>query len=64
LSTDPTPVLVSREFDDLLLQARGLTLVRPLLVERGARQEDLDAHQHELERVRQRLADLVRGEAA
>jgi hypothetical protein len=62
--TDRESTLVSREVDDLLLQARGLTLVRPILAERGASQDELDAHTQELERVRQRLADLVRGEAA
>jgi hypothetical protein len=56
--------LVSHEIDDLLLQARGLALVRPILAERGVSQDELDAHTQELERVRQRLADLVRGEAA
>jgi hypothetical protein len=64
LSTNPAPVLVSREVDDLLLWARGLALVHPLLAERGASQEELDAHAQELERVRHRLADLVLGEAA
>jgi hypothetical protein len=64
LSIDPTPVLVSREVDDLLLQARGLALVGPILAERGASQDELDAHTQELERVRHRLADLVLGEAA
>jgi hypothetical protein len=57
-------ILVSREIDDLLLQARGLVLVRPILAERGASQDDLDAHTRELERVRARLASLVGGEAA
>jgi hypothetical protein len=56
--------LVSHEIDDLLLQARGLALVRPILAERGVSQDELDAHTQELERVRQRLANLVRGEAA
>jgi hypothetical protein len=56
--------LVSHEIDDLLLQARGLALVRPILAERGVSQNELDAHTQELERIRQRLANLVRGEAA
>jgi hypothetical protein len=56
--------LVSHEIDDLLLQARGLALVGPILAERGVSQDGLDAHTQELERVRHRLADLVLGEAA
>ena len=53
--------LVSREIDDLLLHVRGLVLVRPLLADRGASQEELDAHTTELERLRRRLAALISG---
>lgn len=62
--SDRESTLVSHEIDDLLLQARGLALIRPILAERGVSEDELDAHAQELERVRQRLADLVRGEAA
>jgi hypothetical protein len=55
--------LVSREIDDLLLHIRGLVLVRPLLASRGASRDELDAHEHELERLRKRLAALIRGTA-
>jgi hypothetical protein len=61
---DRDSVLVSREIDDLLLQVRGLVLVRPILAERGASPDELDAHTRELERVRHRLAHLVEGDAA
>jgi len=54
-------VLVSREIDDLLLHLRGLVLVRPLLAERGATTDELDAHTNELERLRRRLVDLISG---
>jgi hypothetical protein len=54
--------LLSREVDDLLLQARGLVLVRRVLAERGVGREALDAHTEELARVRARLADTIRGE--
>ncbi|MFY9578850.1 MAG: hypothetical protein WAQ33_05950 [Gaiellaceae bacterium] len=54
--------LVSREIDDLLLQVRGLVLVRPILGKRGATDHELDAHANELERLRRRLADLIRGQ--
>jgi len=53
--------LVSREIDDLLLHIRGLVLVRPLLASRGASRDELDAHENELERLRNRLAALIRG---
>jgi hypothetical protein len=53
--------LLSSEIDDLLLHARGLVLVRKILAERGATEAELEAHESELERVRRRLADIVRG---
>lgn len=58
--TDVT-VLLGRGIDDLLLQLRGLVLVRKLLAERGATRAELDAHTDELERVRRRLANVIRG---
>ena len=45
--------LLAHEIDDLLLQARGLVLVRDLLAERGATRTELDAHSDELARVRE-----------
>jgi hypothetical protein len=56
-----TDTLLSREIDDLLLQARGLVLVRKILAERGATPGELEAHTRELERVRRRLAETIRG---
>jgi len=53
--------LLAHEIDDLLLQARGLVLVRDLLAERGASRTELDAHTDELARVRTRLAATIRG---
>jgi hypothetical protein len=47
--------LLDHRIDDLLLQARGLELVRELLARRGASREELDAHTRELERVRGEL---------
>jgi hypothetical protein len=52
------------DHEDLLLRLRGLVLVRDLLSERGATRAELDAHTNEIERVRERLADLIRGQAA
>jgi hypothetical protein len=54
--------LLGTEIDDLLLQARGLLLVRDMLAERGASQDTVDAHTEELERVRHQLAELIGGE--
>jgi hypothetical protein len=51
----------SREVRDLLLQARGLALVRPILAARGVPQEELDAHTAELARVSERIAELTSG---
>jgi hypothetical protein len=51
--------ILDRRIDDLLLQARGLVLVRQLLARRGASPAELDAHTRELERVRHRLARAI-----
>ena len=48
------------DIDRLLVRLRGLVLVRDLLERRGASKPELDAHSAEIERVRWRLADLVR----
>jgi hypothetical protein len=55
--------LLSREIDDLLLHVRGLVLVRGLLAERGASEDELEAHSRELGRLRHRLTSLVGGAA-
>jgi len=55
--------VLSREIDDLLLDVRGLALVRELLAERGASRAELDAHADELERRRRRLAMMIKGVA-
>jgi hypothetical protein len=49
------PSILNHEIDNLLLQARGLVLVRDLLARRGASDSELDAHTNELERVRVEL---------
>jgi hypothetical protein len=51
--------LLGTEVDDLLLQARGLLLVRDMLAARGASEAEVDAHSEELERVRHQLAELI-----
>jgi len=49
----------AREIDDLLLHIRGLVLVREILRQRGATAAELDAHTAELERLKDRLAELA-----
>jgi len=51
--------LLDRQIDDLLLEARGLALVRDLLAERGASAAELDAHTRALERARAELAERI-----
>ena len=47
--------ILDHQIDDLLLEARGLVLVRDLLARRGASPAELDAHTNELQRVRGEL---------
>jgi hypothetical protein len=54
-------ILLGRGIDDLLLQLRGLVLVRELLAERGATRAEVDAHTDELERVRNQLIGMIGG---
>jgi CheY-like chemotaxis protein len=54
-----TEALLDREIDDLLLDARGLALVRDLLEERGASTAEIASHARALNRVRTRLVDLI-----
>jgi hypothetical protein len=49
-----------RELDDLVLHLKGLVLVRDLRRHRGADAEELGMYGAEIERVRDRLASLVR----
>ena len=50
----------SREVGDLLLSLKGLVLVRALLEDRGASVAEIRQHSDEIERLRARLAELVR----
>ena len=59
--TSETRTLLDREIDDLLLDARGLALVRDMLVKRGATVEEIASHTRALARARARLAELIRG---
>ena len=56
-----TPAVLNREIDDLLLQMRGLAVVRDILSSRGASSAEITAHSRELESVRSRLTELISG---
>jgi hypothetical protein len=49
-----------RKLDDLLLQLKGLVLVREVRERRGADEDELLMYGVEIDRVRNRLARLVR----
>ena len=50
----------THEITDVLTQLKGLVLVRPILEARGVSNEELRRHADEIDRVRARLAELVR----
>ena len=52
-----------RELDDLVLHLKGLVLVRKVQETRGAAHDELQMYGAEIERVRDRLAELVRAGA-
>jgi hypothetical protein len=49
-----------RELDDLVLHLKGLVLARNFREARGADAAELDMYRAEIDRVRDRLANLVR----
>jgi hypothetical protein len=53
-----------REIDDLVLQLKGLVYARAVLESREASSDAIRVHEVEIERVRSRLAELVRMAAA
>ena len=50
----------THEINDVLTQLKGLVLVQPILESRGVSNEELERHTGEIDRVRARLAELVR----
>ena len=50
----------THEITDVLTQLKGLVLVQPILEARGVSDDELERHTGEIDRVRARLADLVR----
>jgi hypothetical protein len=53
-----------RELDDLVLHLKGLVLVRKLRERDGAEEAELSMYGAEIERVRERLADVAKLQAA
>ncbi|MDQ2982952.1 MAG: hypothetical protein M3R70_03365 [Actinomycetota bacterium] len=49
-----------RELDDLVLHLKGLVHVRALLENRGASAAEIEQHATEIERLRVRLAQVVK----
>jgi hypothetical protein len=52
------------ELDRVLLHIKGLVFLRALLEEQGASEAEMAEHTDELERERERLAQLVRAAPA
>jgi hypothetical protein len=50
----------THEINDALTQLKGLVLVQPILEARGVSNKELERHMEEIDRVRSRLAELVR----
>jgi hypothetical protein len=66
LNRSASPDLVRRsraelnaEIEQLLMEVRGLVLVKGVLKRRGVTRVELEAHGAEIERTRRRLADLI-----
>ena len=52
---------MTAKLDDLVLQLKGLVLVRELRQSRDAEDSELQMYRDEIDRLRSRLADLVKG---
>ena len=50
-----------RELDDLVLHLKGLVYARAVLEDRGAAPAAITVHEAEIDRLRDRLAELVKG---
>jgi hypothetical protein len=48
------------QLNDLVLQLKGLVLVRDLQEQRGAARGEIDMYDAEIDRVRERLASFVK----
>ena len=52
----------ARELADAVLELKGLVHVRAILEDRGTSDAEIAAHTAEIERVRERLAELARND--
>ena len=59
----PAGTALQRRIDDLLLQLKGLVLVRALLETRGVPSAELAKHSDAITRVRDELAKVSRAQA-
>jgi hypothetical protein len=50
---------LNAEIEQLLMEVRGLVLVKGVLKKRSATRAELEVHAQEIERARRRLADLI-----
>ena len=51
---------LTNDVEELLLRIRGLIFARAILEQRGATEVELEEHRLEIERLRWRLASLIR----
>lgn len=56
--------MVTNDAEELLLRIRGLIFARAILEQRGHSEVELEEHRLEIERLRWRLASLMRGDPA
>jgi hypothetical protein len=52
---------LTNDLEELLLRIRGLIFASAILEQRGATEVELEEHRLEIERLRWRLASLMRG---
>jgi hypothetical protein len=53
---------LTNDVEELLLRIRGLIFARAILEQRGATEVELEEHRLEIERLRWRLASLMRSD--
>jgi hypothetical protein len=58
MSTSTAPAF--RDLDDLILDLKGLVLIRDIRARASAGNEELEVYEAEIRHVRDRLANLVR----
>jgi len=56
--------MLTNDVEELLLRIRGLIFARAILEQRGHTEVELEEHRLEIDRLRWRLASLMRGDPA